>query len=90
MQWLSYSAPLLEGAWVTVQLTFYSTTGRRGGAACIGKLSRNWLIRLSVTFISVQGTSLLVQLFGCTLRCRIWQLIGVDLRLPAVLAGTWH
>lgn len=93
MQWLSYSAPLLEGAWVTVQLTFYSTIlgAVVAFAAGIGKLSRNWLIKgLSVTFIEVfRGTSLLVQLFWLYFALPVFgQLIGVDLRLPAVLAGT--
>lgn len=93
MQWLSYSAPLLEGAWVTVQLTFYSTILGTvvAFAAGIGKLSRNWLIKgLSVTFIEVfRGTSLLVQLFWLYFALPVFgQLIGVDLRLPAVLAGT--
>lgn len=93
MQWLSYSAPLLEGAWVTVQLTFYSTILGAVVAftAGIGKLSRNWLIKgLSVTFIEVfRGTSLLVQLFWLYFALPVFgQLIGVDLRLPAVLAGT--
>lgn len=93
MQWLSYSAPLLEGAWVTVQLTFYSTIlgAVVAFAAGIGKLSRNWLVKgLSVTFIEVfRGTSLLVQLFWLYFALPVFgQLIGVDLRLPAVLAGT--
>src|SRR5690554_5614790 len=93
MQWLSYSAPLLEGAWVTVQLTFYSTILGAVVAftAGIGKLSRNWLIKgLSVTFIEVfRGTSLLVQLFWLYFALPVFgQLIGVDLRLPPVLAGT--
>ncbi|HLR77564.1 MAG TPA: ectoine/hydroxyectoine ABC transporter permease subunit EhuC [Burkholderiaceae bacterium] len=93
MHWLSYSAPLLEGAWVTVQLTFYSTIlgAVVAFAAGIGKLSRNWLIKgLSVTFIEVfRGTSLLVQLFWLYFALPVFgQLIGIDLRLPAVVAGT--
>src|SRR5690625_2541857 len=93
MQWLSYSAPLLEGAWVTIQLTFYSTIlgGIFAFAFGIGKLSKNWFIKaLSVTFIEVfRGTSLLVQLFWLYFALPVFgQMIGVDLRLPAVVAGT--
>jgi len=93
MQWLSYSAPLLEGAWVTVQLTFYSTIlgGVVAFAFGIGKLSTNWFIKsLSIAFIEVfRGTSLLVQLFWLYFALPVFgQMIGVDLRLPAVVAGT--
>ena len=93
MQWLSYSAPLLEGAWVTVQLTFYSTIlgAVVAFAFGIGKLSTNWFIKsLSIAFIEVfRGTSLLVQLFWLYFALPVFgQMIGVDLRLPAVVAGT--
>lgn len=93
MDWLSYSAPLLEGAWVTVQLTFYSTIlgAIIAFAFGIGKLSRNWFIKaLSITFIEVfRGTSLLVQLFWLYFALPVFgQMIGLDLRLPAVVAGT--
>lgn len=93
MHWLSYSAPLLEGAWVTIQLTFYSTIlgGIVAFAFGIGKLSRNWAIKgLSIAFIEVfRGTSLLVQLFWLYFALPVFgQMIGVDLRLPAVVAGT--
>lgn len=93
MQWLSYTAPLLEGAWVTVQLTFYSTIlgAIVAFAFGIGKLSRNWFIKsLSIAFIEVfRGTSLLVQLFWLYFALPVFgQMIGVDLRLPAVVAGT--
>lgn len=93
MQWLSYSAPLLEGARVTIQLTFYSTLlgAVVAFAFGIGKLSQNMFIRaLSVTFIEVfRGTSLLVQLFWLYFALPVFgQMIGVDLRLPAVVAGT--
>lgn len=93
MHWLSYSAPLLEGAWVTIQLTFYSTIlgAIVAFAFGIGKLSRNWFIKaLSVAFIEVfRGTSLLVQLFWLYFALPVFgQMIGVDLRLPAVVAGT--
>lgn len=93
MDWFSYSAPLMQGAWVTVQLTVYSTIL---GAICsfvfgIGKLSDNWLIKgFSIAFIEIfRGTSLLVQLFWLYFALPILgQVIGIDLRLPAVLAGT--
>lgn len=93
MNWLSYSAPLLEGAWVTIQLTFYSTIlgAIVAFAFGIGKLSRNWFIKgLSIAFIEVfRGTSLLVQLFWLYFALPVLgQMIGMDLRLPAVVAGT--
>ena len=92
MQWTSYLPPLLEGAWVTVELTVYSTIL---GAICafafgIGKLSRNWLVKgASVVYIEVfRGTSLLVQLFWLYFALPlVGEAIGVDLRLPAVVAG---
>ena len=92
MQWTSYLPPLLEGAWVTVELTVYSTIL---GAICafafgIGKLSHNWLIKaISVVYIEVfRGTSLLVQLFWLYFALPlVGQAIGIDLRLPAVVAG---
>lgn len=93
MQWLSYSAPLLDGAWVTIQLTFYSTLlgALFSFAFGIGKLSANRLIKaLSVASIEVfRGTSLLVQLFWLYFALPVLgQAIGLDLRLPAVVAGT--
>ena len=92
MQWTTYLPPLLEGAWVTVELTVYSTIL---GAICafafgIGKLSHNWLIKgVSVVYIEVfRGTSLLVQLFWLYFALPlVGQAIGIDLRLPAVVAG---
>lgn len=93
MNWLSYSTPLLEGAWVTVQLTVYSTIlgAIFAFAFGIGKLSSNWLVKaVAVSFIEVfRGTSLLVQLFWLYFALPILgQAIGIDLRLPAVMAGT--
>lgn len=93
MNWLSYMPPLLEGAWVTIQLTVYSTVL---GALCafvfgIGKVSENRLARgVSVVFIEVfRGTSLLVQLFWLYFALPLLgQAIGIDLRLPPVVAGT--
>lgn len=93
MNWLSYSTPLLEGAWVTVQLTVYSTVlgAIFAFAFGIGKISDNWLIKgIAVSFIEIfRGTSLLVQLFWLYFALPILgQVIGIDLRLPAVMAGT--
>ncbi len=93
MDWISYSAPLLKGAWVTVQLTIYSTIL---GAICsfafgIGKLSSNRVTKgFSIAFIEVfRGTSLLVQLFWLYFALPVFgQLAGYDWRIPAVLAGT--
>jgi len=93
MEWLSYSKPLLEGAWVTVQLTVYSTIlgAFFSFAFGIGKLAHNRLVRAtSIVFIEVfRGTSLLVQLFWLFFALPILgQAIGLDLRLPPVIAGT--
>ncbi len=93
MHWLSYTAPLIEGAWVTVQLTVYSTIlgGVLAFAFGMGKVSSHWMVRgLAIAFIEVfRGTSLLVQLFWLYFALPVFgQVIGVDLRLPAVAAGT--
>jgi polar amino acid transport system permease protein len=82
----------LEGAWVTVQLTLYSTLlgTLLAFAAGVGKLSVNPLLRaVSVTYIEVfRGTSLLVQLFWLYFALPVaGQAIGLDLRLPPVVAG---
>ena len=93
MNWLDYSGPLLDGAWVTVQLTVYSTIF--GGLISfiwgIGKTSRNALIQCtSAALIEIfRGTSLLVQLFWFYFALPVLgQIIGIDLRMPAVVAGT--
>ncbi|HWL28085.1 MAG TPA: ectoine/hydroxyectoine ABC transporter permease subunit EhuC [Burkholderiaceae bacterium] len=93
MEWLSYSKPLLEGAWVTVQLTFFSTLlgGLFAFAFGIGKISHNALARgVAIFFIEIfRGTSLLVQLFWLYFALPVLgQAIGVDLRLPPLVAGT--
>jgi polar amino acid transport system permease protein len=92
MHWTEYFNPLLQGAWVTVQLTFYSTIlgAMLAFAAGIGKTSRNIAFRsLAVAYIEVfRGTSLLVQLFWLYFAMPlVGQAIGVDLRLPPVIAG---
>ncbi|MBP6020753.1 MAG: ectoine/hydroxyectoine ABC transporter permease subunit EhuC [Burkholderiaceae bacterium] len=93
MSWISYSTPLLQGAWITAQLTIYSTLlgALFAFAFGLGKLSDHWLIKATaITFIEVfRGTSLLVQLFWLYFALPVLgQAIGIDLRLPAVLAGT--
>ena len=93
MDWLNYSGPLLSGAWVTLQLTLYSTLLGALFAFMfgVGRLSDRWAIKaLSVSFIEVfRGTSLLVQLFWLYFALpMLGQLIGLDLRLPPVVAGT--
>ncbi|MEO8817496.1 MAG: ectoine/hydroxyectoine ABC transporter permease subunit EhuC [Paralcaligenes sp.] len=92
MNWISYSTPLLQGAWVTVQLTVISTFFGAifAFALGVGKLAHNTPCRvLSITVIEVfRGTSLLVQLFWLYFALPIFgQSIGVDLRLPPVVAG---
>ncbi|HLV84149.1 MAG TPA: ectoine/hydroxyectoine ABC transporter permease subunit EhuC [Devosia sp.] len=92
MHWTDYIAPLMEGAWVTVQLTLYSTVLGTvlAFAAGIGKLSPNWIIKgVSVAYIEVfRGTSLLVQLFWLYFALPLaGGAIGIDLRLPPVIAG---
>lgn len=93
MNWLSYLPSLLEGAWVTVQLTLYSSVlGLLFAFAFgLGRLSSNWLLKsISIAFIEVfRGTSLLVQLFWLYFALPVLgDYIGMDLRLPAVVAGT--
>lgn len=92
MGWIDYLPPLLEGAWLTAQLTFYSTIfgGLFAFAFGIGKLADNRLLRwTSIGFIEVfRGTSLLVQLFWLYFALPVFgQWIGVDLRLPPLVAG---
>lgn len=62
-----YLPTLMQGAWVTVELTFWSTLA---GALCsfvfgLGRLSANPLLKaVCVSYIEVfRGTSLLVQMF---------------------------
>lgn len=92
MTWTDYLTPLMEGAWVTIQLTLYSTV--LGAALAfvfgIGKLSSNLAFRaISVAYIEVfRGTSLLVQLFWLYFALPMaGTAMGIDLRLPPVLAG---
>lgn len=93
MNWFSYVPPLLEGAWVTVQLTLYSSVLGLifAFAFGLGKLSSHWAIKsISIAFIEIfRGTSLLVQLFWLYFALPVLgDYMGIDLRLPAVVAGT--
>ena len=92
MHWVEYLRPLLQGAWVTIELTVWSTIL---GAICsftfgIGKISRNWAVKgFSIVYIEIfRGTSLLVQLFWLYFALPIaGDAIGINLRLPPVAAG---
>jgi polar amino acid transport system permease protein len=92
MEWSEYLKPLMQGAWVTIELTVYSTIL---GAICsfafgIGKLSPNWAVKgFSIAYIEIfRGTSLLVQLFWLYFALPIaGDAIGINLRLPPVAAG---
>ncbi|MBB3309692.1 polar amino acid transport system permease protein [Rhizobium sp. BK196] len=92
MHWTDYLGPLMEGAWITIELTVYSTIlgGLFSFLFGIGKLSGNWFIRgFSIVYIEVfRGTSLLVQLFWLYFALPIaGDMVGLDLRLPPVAAG---
>ncbi|WP_368640547.1 ectoine/hydroxyectoine ABC transporter permease subunit EhuC [Castellaniella ginsengisoli] len=88
-----YATPLLAGARVTIELTLYSTVF---GALFsflfgIGRLSSLRLCRwISIALIEIfRGTSLLVQLFWLFFALPVLgQALGIDLRLPPVVAGT--
>ncbi|MEQ8601176.1 MAG: ectoine/hydroxyectoine ABC transporter permease subunit EhuC [Devosia sp.] len=92
MDWTQYLTPLMLGAWVTIELTIYSTVfgALLAFAAGIGKLAHNPLIKaISIGYIEIfRGTSLLVQLFWLYFALPVaGQAIGIDLRLPPVAAG---
>jgi polar amino acid transport system permease protein len=92
MEWTSYLTPLMQGAWVTIELTIYSTVlgALLSFVFGIGKLSKNLAIRsFSIAYIEIfRGTSLLVQLFWLYFALPVFgQAIGIDLRLPPVIAG---
>ncbi len=92
MEWTQYLDPLLKGAWVTVQLTVYSTIlgGILAFLGGIGKLSPNIAVRgVSIAYVEIfRGTSLLVQLFWLYFALPIaGDAIGINLRLPPVAAG---
>jgi polar amino acid transport system permease protein len=92
MEWTEYFAPLMRGAWVTIQLTVWSTIfgAMLSFAGGIGKVSGNGFARwISVVYIEIfRGTSLLVQLFWLFFALPVaGQAIGVDLRMSPVVAG---
>lgn len=91
--WLAYLDPLAQGAWVTAQLTLWSSLLGAFFAFLfgIGRLSGLLPIRcLSIAIIEVfRGTSLLVQLFWLYFALPLaGDALGLDLRLPAMVAGT--
>ncbi len=78
---------------MTVQLTLYSSVLGLifAFAFGLGKLSSHWAIKsVSIAFIEIfRGTSLLVQLFWLYFALPVLgDYMGIDLRLPAVVAGT--
>lgn len=93
MTLLEYLQVLSIGAWVTVQLTLYSTVlgALVAFAFGLGRTSRLRLLRWScVALIEIfRGTSLLVQLFWFFFALPVLgDFIGINLRMPAVVAGT--
>ncbi len=92
MNWIDYLGPMMDGAWITVKLTFYSTIL---GAIFsflfgLGKLSRHWYFKIpSVAYIEVfRGTSLLVQMFWLFYALPLLgDLMGINTRIPPVVAG---
>lgn len=93
MDWLAYLPPLMVGARVTIELTLYSTILGGGFSFLfgIGRLSRSLPWRwASIALIEIfRGTSLLVQLFWLFFALPVLgQALGIDLRLPPVVAGT--
>lgn len=93
MNWLPLLTPLMAGVKVTIELTIYSTIL---GALFsflfgVGRLSKILPVRwFSVSMIEIfRGTSLLVQLFWLFFALPVLgQVIGIDLRMPPVVAGT--
>lgn len=93
MTLLEYLQVLSVGAWVTVQLTLYSTLlgAVVAFAFGLGRTSRLRLLRWScMALIEIfRGTSLLVQLFWFFFALPVLgDVLGVNLRMPAVVAGT--
>ncbi|TCT27473.1 ectoine/hydroxyectoine ABC transporter permease subunit EhuC [Martelella mediterranea] len=92
MTWTDYLGPLSQGAWVTIQLTFFSTLlgGLLAFASGIGKRAENPVIKaISIGYIEVfRGTSLLVQLFWLYFALPVLgDQIGINLRIEPVTAG---
>lgn len=92
MGWTAYLPVLWQGAWVTLQLTFWSTIlgAMLAFAAGLGRMAKLWPVRaLSVCYIEVfRGTSLLVQLFWLYFALPVLgEAVGINLRMPPVVAG---
>ena len=92
MSWTDYLPVLFQGAWVTVQLTFWSTIigAILSFAGGLGRLARSRVLRaIAVCYIEIfRGTSLLVQLFWLYFALPVLgDVIGINLRLPPVTAG---
>ncbi|HKJ95687.1 MAG TPA: ectoine/hydroxyectoine ABC transporter permease subunit EhuC [Gammaproteobacteria bacterium] len=92
MEWHQYLYPMLKGAWVTVELTFFSTIlgGIFSFAFGIGKLSHNWISKaISIGYIEIfRGTSLLVQMFWLFYALPlVGQQIGINTSIPPIIAG---
>lgn len=92
MHWTEYLPVLWQGAWMTIQLTIWSTIlgAILAFAAGLGRLARSRPLRiLSVCYVELfRGTSLLVQLFWLYFALPILgQAIGINLRMPPVVAG---
>lgn len=92
MNWFEFVGPMMDGAWITVKLTFYSTI--LGGIFSflfgLGKLSRHWYFKIpSVTYIEVfRGTSLLVQMFWLFYALPlVGDILDLNMRIPPVVAG---
>lgn len=66
-QWIGYSSLILDGAWVTIQLTFFGCIVALVAAfiAGLARLSRFFIVRaIATTYIEFfRGTSIFVQLF---------------------------
>lgn len=89
----TYSGPLLAGAWVTIQLTFYSSLIGLAFAFIfgVGRTANNTAIRLiSISFIEFfRGTSLLVQLFWLYFALPLLgDALGFDWKFSPVLVGS--
>jgi len=92
MNWIDYLGPMMDGAWITVKLTFYSTIL---GAVFsflfgLGKLARHWYFKIpSVAYIEVfRGTSLLVQMFWLFYALPlVGDIMGLNMRIPPIVAG---
>lgn len=92
MGWTAYLPVLWQGAWVTLQLTFWSTIlgAILAFAAGLGRMAKSWPVRaLSVCYIEIfRGTSLLVQLFWLYFALPVLgEAVGINLRMPPVVAG---